>query len=95
VQYTAHRMGLVELKRRFGDRIVFWGGGVDTQRVLPFGTPEEVWNEVTRNIEILSVGGGFVFSAVHNIQANIPAENLAALFGAVKTYRVTDDAKAR
>jgi hypothetical protein len=95
VQYTAQCMDLAELKRRFGGRLVFWGGGVDTQRVLPFGTPEEVRNEVLRNIETLSAGGGFVFSAVHNIQANIPKENLAAFFGAFKTYRGADDAKTR
>jgi uroporphyrinogen-III decarboxylase len=95
VQYTAQCMDLAELKRNFGGRLVFWGGGVDTQRVLPFGTPEEVWGEVGRTIDTLSAGGGYVFSAVHNIQANIPRENLAALFGAFKTHRRTDDAKTR
>jgi hypothetical protein len=95
VQYTACGMGLDVLKKKYGDRLVFWGGGIDTQRVLPFGTPEEVWNEVVGNIETLAKGGGFVFSAVHNIQANIPAENLAALFGAVKARGIGHDAKAR
>ena len=87
VQYSAAGMDLAELKRRFGGRVVFWGGGIDTQRVLPFGTPEEVGEEVKKNVSILSKGGGFVFSAVHNIQANIPAPNLRALFDAFSECR--------
>ena len=56
----------------YGDRLVFWGGGVDTQKTLPFGTPQEVRDEVRERIEIFAPGGGFVFSTIHNIQANTP-----------------------
>jgi hypothetical protein len=79
VQYSAEHMDLSVLKKDFGSRIVLWGGGVDTQRVLPFGKPEEVEEEVINNLKVLAEGGGFVFSVVHNIQANIPMENLKAM----------------
>ncbi|HUV08238.1 MAG TPA: uroporphyrinogen decarboxylase family protein, partial [Spirochaetia bacterium] len=83
VQISARDMDPEVLKTEYGDRIVFWGGGVDTQRTLPFGTPDEVREEVERNMRIFGRGGGFVFSAVHNIQANVPVENLLAMFNAV------------
>ena len=70
------------LKAEFGDRIVFWGGGCDTQRVLPLATPEEIREHVRHNIEAFAPGGGFVFTQVHNIQQNVPAENVEALFDA-------------
>jgi hypothetical protein len=89
VQYTADTMDLADLKALWGERLVFWGGGIDTQRVLAFGTPEQVAAEVEKNLGILSRGGGFVFSAVHNIQATVPAENLAALFAAFARHRVS------
>jgi uroporphyrinogen-III decarboxylase len=76
-----------ELKRRFGDRITFWGGGIDTQHTLPFGTPEQVRQQVRERIEAFRPGGGFVFNAIHNIQARVPVENLMALFEAVQEYR--------
>ena len=82
VQISARGMDPVELKRRFGDRIVFWGGGVDTQHTLPKGTPEEVREEVKRNISIFKPGGGYVFNSVHNIQADVPIENLMAFWEA-------------
>ena len=75
------------LKERFGDRITFWGGGVDTQKTLPFGTPDEIRREVRERIEIFGRGGGFVFNTVHNVQASTPAENLVALYEAVREYR--------
>jgi uroporphyrinogen-III decarboxylase len=77
-----------ELKRRFGDRITFWGGGVDTQHTLPFGTPDEVRREVRERIETFGQGGGFVFNTVHNVQARIPVENVLALYETVKEYGV-------
>ncbi len=80
VQVSARGMGTDELKKRFGRDLVFWGGGVDTQRVLPFGTPREVRDEVRRRIDDLAPGGGFVFAAVHNIQALVPPENIVAAF---------------
>ena len=84
VQCSAAGMDPVALKEKFGEKITFWGGGVDTQRTLPFGTPEEVRREVRQRIEILGRGGGFVFNTVHNVQANTPAENLMALYEAVR-----------
>jgi len=76
-----------ELKEQFGERITFWGGGVDTQRTLPFGTPDEVRREVIERIEVFGSGGGFVFNTVHNVQSKTPAENLVALYQAVQEAR--------
>jgi hypothetical protein len=87
VQYSAQGMELRRLKQSYGDRIVFWGGGIDTQHVLPFGTPEQVREEIIENLRTLSPGGGFVFSAVHNIQANVPTGNIQALFDTFREWR--------
>jgi hypothetical protein len=87
VQTAAAGMDPQELKERFGQRIVFWGGGVDTQKTLPFGTPEEVRREVRERVEIFARGGGFVFAGIHNIQAGVPIENLLALFETFRKYR--------
>jgi len=84
VQCSAADMDPRTLKDRFGRRISFWGGGVDTQRTLPFGTPQQVRREVQERIAIFGRGGGFVFNTVHNVQANTPAENLLALYEAVR-----------
>ncbi len=86
VQYTANHMDLAQLKRDFGSDLCFWGGGVDTQRTLPFGTPQEVSDEVKRCIDIMAPGGGFVFSVVHNITHGVPVENILAAFRTAKTY---------
>jgi uroporphyrinogen-III decarboxylase len=75
------------LKSQFGDQIVFWGGGIDTQHTLPFGTPEEIRAQVEERMGIFAKGGGFVFNAIHNIQAGIPKGNLIALFEAIPEYR--------
>jgi len=83
VQVACLGMDSKELKREFGQDLTFWGGGVDTQRVLPLGTPEQVRDEVKRRIEDFAPGGGFVFAAVHNIQADVPAENILAMRRAV------------
>jgi uroporphyrinogen decarboxylase len=64
--------------------MVFWGGGIDTQRVLPFGTPQEVKDEVTRRIADLAPGGGFVFATVHNIQSDVPPQNIVAMWEALQ-----------
>ena len=77
-------MDSAELKAEFGKDIVFWGGGVDTRRVLGAGTPEEVRAEVKRRVEDFKPGGGFVFNTVHNIQGNVPPENLVAMWEAVR-----------
>jgi hypothetical protein len=84
VQINAAGMDPVRLKERYGDRLVFWGGGVDTQKVLPFARPEEVEAHVLRQCEILGRDGGFVFNTVHNIQANVPVQNVLAMVRAVK-----------
>ncbi len=86
VQINAKGMNPAHLKNKFGDRIVFWGGGIDTQKVLPFGTQQEVEKQVLDNCEIFSKNGGFVFNAVHNIQANVPVENILAMFKAIKKF---------
>lgn len=84
VQCSASGMGAVELKRDFGDGITFWGGGVDTQRTLPFGTPDEVRQEVRERMKVFGKGGGFVFSTIHNVQARVPIENVVALYETVR-----------
>lgn len=86
VHIRATGMNPFELKRAFGRDIVFWGGGVDTQDVLPHGTPEQVKDDVRRNIEALAPGGGFVFNTVHNIQADVPPENIIAMWEAMRLY---------
>ena len=83
VQINAAGMDPKELKKEFGSEIVFWGGGVDTQKVLPCATPAEVEEQVRRNCEIFGKGGGFVFNTVHNIQANVPLENVIAMLKAL------------
>jgi hypothetical protein len=86
VQCSASGMEPELLKDRYGRDIVFWGGGVDTQKTLPFGTPEQVRKEVLSRCRVFSAGGGFVFNAVHNIQARTPVENIVAMLDAVKEF---------
>jgi len=86
VQVSAAKMDTAVLKKEFGDRLVFWGGGVDTQEILPQGTPAEVKEEVKRRIGDLAPGGGFVFNTVHNIQHDCPPENIIAMWEAVMEY---------
>ena len=86
VQWTAAQMDRDEIKREYGRNIVFWGGGVDTQKTLPFGTPEEVYNQTLACCETFGKGGGYVFATVHNIQAKVPVENVVAMIDAVKKY---------
>jgi hypothetical protein len=88
VQTSAVNMDPQELKTRFGDQITFWGGGVDTQHVLPFGTPEEVREQVRSHIQIFSKNGGYVFNPIHNVQSGVPVENLLAMYETVKKYGV-------
>ena len=88
IQVSAAGMDSADLKREFGKDIVFWGGGVDTQRVLGEGTPEEVRADTQRRIEDLAPGGGFVFAAVHNIQGNVPPENIMAMWETLQKYGV-------
>ncbi|MGB2958113.1 MAG: uroporphyrinogen decarboxylase family protein [Bacteroidota bacterium] len=86
VQCSATGMEPEKLKRQHGKQIVFWGGGVDTQKTLPFGTPAEVRAEVTDRCRIFSEEGGFVFNTVHNIQANTPVENILAMLDALGEF---------
>ena len=88
VQFTAAHMDLPGLKQEFGRDLVFWGAGVDTQGVLGSGTPDEVNADVKRNIDALAPGGGFIFATVHDIQANVPPENIMAMWDAWKEYGV-------
>jgi uroporphyrinogen decarboxylase len=86
VQVSAHGMDTRKLKAEYGKDIVFWGGGVDTQQVLPFGSPDQVVAEVKRRIDDLAAGGGFVFAAIHNIQAFVPPQNIVAAFDTALEY---------
>ena len=86
VQVSAAKMDTAALKRQFGRDLVFWGGGVDTQRVLPFGTPQQVKDEVRRRIDDLAPGGGFVFAAVHCIQEDVPPQNIQAMWEALREH---------
>ncbi len=87
VQCSAAGMEPAMLKKRYGGTFTFWGGGVDTQKTLPFGAPDQVRDEVRRRIDTFAPDGGFVFSAIHNVQALTPVENLLALFEVVNEYR--------
>lgn len=86
VHINAAGMEPGQLKKDFGSELVFWGGGVDTQKVLPEGSPSEVMDDVKRNIDALAPGGGFVFATVHNIQAEVPAENIIAMLKAIGRF---------
>lgn len=87
VQTSAAEMDASNLKQQFGRQITFWGGGIDTQRTLPFGTPQEISAEVRQRMQIFGEGGGFVFNTIHNVQARVPQENLVALYQAIGDYR--------
>jgi hypothetical protein len=84
VQCSAANMEASTLKAAYGDRVVFWGGGVDTQKSLPFGRPQEVVMEVTQRMQTFKKDGGFVFNTIHNLQAGIPIENIVAM---IEAYR--------
>jgi len=80
IQPTVKGMEPEILKKKYGDRLTFWGGGIDTQSTLVFASPEEVKNEVKRRVNILKKGGGFVFCQVHNIQPDVPLDNIIAMY---------------
>lgn len=86
VQINAAGMDPKKLKDKYGRNLVFWGGGIDTQKMLPFGQPERIRDQVLQNCEIFSKEGGFVFNTVHNIQANVPVENIVAMIDAVRAF---------
>lgn len=86
VQVSAKGMDPAHLKKTFGKDLVFWGGGIDTQKTLPYSTREQVREEVLRLCDIFAKDGGFVFNTVHNIQANVPVENIVAMVDAIKEF---------
>ncbi|MCX6996442.1 MAG: methyltransferase [Kiritimatiellaeota bacterium] len=86
VQITCAGMDAQRLKEKYGRGLTFWGGGCDTRHVLPRGTPAQVREHVLRQAEILSPGGGFVFQQVHNVMADVPPENIMAMFGAIAEF---------
>ena len=86
VQCSATGMDPREIKEKYGEKLVFWGAGVDTQRTLPFGTAAEVRDQVTKRCGIFAENGGFVFNAIHNVQAGTPVENIVAMIDAVKDF---------
>jgi len=90
VQISADGMDAKLLKGRFGGKLVFWGGGIDAQHVLPFASAEQVREDVRKNVEIFKPGGGYVFNNVHNIQAGVPPENIVALFDAAYEFGFYD-----
>ena len=86
IQIGSEKMNPQELKKQFGAQITFWGGGCDSQHILPFASPEEITQHVKRNLEIFKPGGGYVFNNVHNIQAGVPAENIIAMYDAAYEF---------
>ncbi len=86
IQTSAVDMEPESLKREFGDKLVLWGGGIDSQHILPFAKPQEVKEEVRKNLEIFKPGGGYVFNNIHNIQAGVPVENIVAMYEAAYEY---------
>ncbi|HXV99389.1 MAG TPA: uroporphyrinogen decarboxylase family protein, partial [Anaerolineae bacterium] len=88
VQCSAACMDPVELKEEFGDKLTFWGGGVDTHSILPFGTPEQVREDVRRRIKIFGPGGGYVFASIHNILGDVSPQNILAAVDAAYEFGV-------
>ena len=86
IQVSAKGMDAQMLKDKYGDKLVFWGGGVDTQKTLPFGTPEEVRQQVLERLEIFSKNGGYVFNPIHNVVGGTPVDNLIAMYHAVHDF---------
>jgi uroporphyrinogen-III decarboxylase len=89
VQWTAAGMDLRWLKQTYGDRLTFWGGAISTQRTFPWGTPEDVAREAREVLDILAPGGGFVVNPIHNILAEVPVDNIIALYRTAQDYRYT------
>jgi uroporphyrinogen decarboxylase len=75
-----------KLKPMYGKDLVFWGGGIDSQRVLPFASPQKIRDEVKKNLDVFKPGGGYVFNNVHNIQPGVPPENIVALYAAAYEF---------
>lgn len=88
VQVSAAKMDTARLKKEFGKELTFWGGGIDTQYVLPHGTVQQVKDEVKRRVDDLAPGGGFIFGTVHNIQNDVPPENIMTMWETLQEYGV-------
>ncbi|MEZ6076918.1 MAG: uroporphyrinogen decarboxylase family protein [Pirellulaceae bacterium] len=88
VQTVARGMQGSELKAEFGSELVFWGASLDCQRTLPFGTPEEVAQEVTEHLQTFAPGSGYVFASVHNIQALVPVDNVVTMFDTARSFAI-------
>ena len=86
LQFSAAGMDPVHIKKKFGGRIAFWGGGINTQQTLPFGSEKEVRDEVRQRLELLAPGGGYIFNGIHNIQAESPVKNIVAMIETVKEF---------
>ena len=86
IQISARNMDPFSLKEKYGKSLVFWGGGIDAQHVLPWAAPDEISEHVKRNIKVFMPGGGYVFNNVHNIQADVPPENIIALLDAAYEF---------
>jgi uroporphyrinogen decarboxylase len=86
VQTSAAGMDPVALKREFGEQLTFWGGSLDCQKTLPYGSTKEVVEEVQRHVEVFAPGGGYVFTSVHNVQANVPPDNVIAMYDTARQY---------
>jgi uroporphyrinogen decarboxylase len=87
VQTSAVGMDPVQLKQQFGDQLTFWGGSLDCQKTLPYGSVEDVVAEVQRHVEVFAPGGGYVFTSVHNVQAKVPPENVIAMYDTALKFR--------
>jgi uroporphyrinogen-III decarboxylase len=87
VQWTAAGMDLKLLKEKYGDRLVFWGGAISTQRTFPFGTPEDVEREAREVLDIMAPGGGYVVNPIHNILPEVPVENIVTLYRVARSWR--------
>lgn len=88
IQFTLAKMDAKKLKGEFGDSLTFCGAGIDTQHTLPFGSPQQVKDEVRRQIDILAPGGGFIFATVHAVQADVPPENFISMWEALQEYGI-------
>ena len=90
VQINTRGMDPKTLKKKYGKNLVFWGGGIDSQHVLPFASPAAIREEVKKNVEIFKPGGGYIFNNVHNIQPGVPAENVIAMYEAAHEFGFYD-----
>jgi len=86
VQTSAMNMDPATLKMNYGKKLVLWGGGIDSQHTLPFSTPDEIKEEVKRNLEIFKPNGGYIFNNIHNIQGDVPPQNIVAMYDAAWEY---------